>query len=146
MIPSEAKQTAASTSGTLSIGGVHYESLAEYRRAAFRAALVAHGFDHIGAELKVIGVNIASGLFIESMKEELDRARAKFPDAKHSLAALMEEVGELAKAILDESWARVRAEAIQVAVMACRVAVEGDRSFNEWREAKDALRAFDPGI
>lgn len=57
---------------------------------------------------------------------ELRRAREKFPSADGSLAALTEEVGELAKAVLDESRDRIVEEAIQVAVMAIRVAIDGD--------------------
>lgn len=44
------------------------------------------------------------------------------------MTALTEEVGELAKALLDESDQRVYEEAVQVAVMALRVATEGDPS------------------
>jgi hypothetical protein len=61
---------------------------------------------------------------------ELNYARAKFPGNKHKLAALMEEVGELAQALMHHdrgkaSAAEVYAEAIQVAVMAIRIAEEG---------------------
>lgn len=44
------------------------------------------------------------------------------------MCALTEEVGEVAKALLDESPDRVYEEAVQVAVMAMRLATEGDRS------------------
>lgn len=72
--------------------------------------------------------------FLVEVLAELRRAQAKFPDSVLSLAALMEEVGELAQAMLKVragKWPaeRVREEAIQVAVMAMRVALEGDRSF-----------------
>jgi hypothetical protein len=63
---------------------------------------------------------------------EIARAREKFPDNKHLLAALMEEVGELAKELLEKGpAARVRAEAIQVACVAIRIATEGDGDFPE---------------
>lgn len=64
---------------------------------------------------------------------ELMKARMKFPDPICSMTALTEEVGELAKAMLDESPERIRKEAVQVAVMAIRVALEGDPSINEYR-------------
>ena len=82
---------------------------------------------------------------------ELARARAKFPAPNLNLAALGEECGELAEALLINlsimqahqgrlaramlhtrfggdaaGWEHVRKEAIQVAVMAIRVALEGD--------------------
>jgi NTP pyrophosphatase (non-canonical NTP hydrolase) len=65
---------------------------------------------------------------------ELSRARRKFPSSVLSMAALTEEVGELAQALLKwragkGTWAEVESEAIQVACMAQRVAVEGDASF-----------------
>lgn len=66
---------------------------------------------------------------------ELERARAKFPMPNPTFVALVEEVGELAQALLKlkpgshEYSQRVYAEAIQVAVMAIRVLEEGDRDF-----------------
>lgn len=66
--------------------------------------------------------------FLSDVSAEVLRAREKFPDASKSMTALTEEVGELAKALLDESDKRVYEEAVQVAVMALRVATEGDRS------------------
>lgn len=56
------------------------------------------------------------------------------------MAALTEEVGELAKALLSEPWERVVAEAVQVAAMAIRVAEEGDSTFAEYR-ARQGLDA-----
>lgn len=64
--------------------------------------------------------------FLLRVWHEILRARASFPSPELSAVALMEEVGELAKALLDESKDRVYAEAVQVACMAFRVAVEGD--------------------
>lgn len=74
--------------------------------------------------------------FIECIIEEAQRARAKFPSSNLSLAALTEEVGELAKAMLHRRAGKafdgdVWQEAVQVAVMAMRVAVEGDPSIDE---------------
>lgn len=67
---------------------------------------------------------------------ELRRAREKFPGNNVMTLALVEEVGELAKATFEESRDRVRQEAIQVAVMAMRVVLDGDRTLDAWREAK----------
>lgn len=63
--------------------------------------------------------------FIQDLRRELQSARKKFPSSDAVLAALTEEVGELAKAHMEE-WNRVIKEAVQVAAMAIRVAVEGD--------------------
>lgn len=67
---------------------------------------------------------------------EIGRARKKFPDNAGSMCALTEEVGELAKALLDEDSSRILAEAVQVACMAFRVASEGDRTLNEYRKTR----------
>lgn len=75
-------------------------------------------------------------IFLE-ISTELEQARNKFPDPSLSMAALTEEVGELAKAMLDEPKDRVRAEAIQVAVMTIIVATEGDPSFDEHRKERE---------
>lgn len=65
---------------------------------------------------------------------ELNFARSQFPTNRMMLAALTEEVGELAKALIDESRGKARpqdvfAEAVQVAVMAIRIAEEGSGEF-----------------
>jgi len=78
--------------------------------------------------------------FLADVADELARARAKFPSSYLVLAALTEEVGELAQAMLYERAGKGNAngkdpkrhvwdEAVQVAAMALRVAVEGDPSF-----------------
>jgi len=64
---------------------------------------------------------------------ELQRARTKFPGKNPTLAALMEEVGELAKATFEEPRANVRKEAVQVAVMAMRMILDGDQLYEPWR-------------
>ncbi len=69
------------------------------------------------------------------IKEELERARKKFPMPNPTFVALVEEVGELAQALLKckpgipELSKRVYEEAIQCAVMAIRVLEEGDRDY-----------------
>jgi len=67
---------------------------------------------------------------VRALADEIERARNKFPSNQHLLAALVEEVGELAKAFLEnESPERIRAEAIQVACVAIRVFEESDSAF-----------------
>ena len=67
--------------------------------------------------------------------DELVAAREAFPENTHKLAALMEEVGELAQAMMHHdrklgiSVHEVLREAVQVASMAIRLAVEGDDNF-----------------
>lgn len=72
---------------------------------------------------------------------ELQRARTKFPGENVTMLALMEEVGELAKATFEESALHVREGAIQVACMAMRVVLDGDATLDEWR-AKRGLDAL----
>jgi Lar family restriction alleviation protein len=68
--------------------------------------------------------------FLSDVDVEIKSARAKHPGNAHLMAALMEEVGELAKAHLeDETHARIWAEAKQVACVAARIATEGDADF-----------------
>jgi NTP pyrophosphatase (non-canonical NTP hydrolase) len=79
-------------------------------------------------------MNEQENLFIDCMLAELARARKKFPnqDALHTLAALTEETGELAQAVLHLTFEpgkmktsqHVFDEAVQVAVMALRVALD----------------------
>src|SRR5258707_12353109 len=71
--------------------------------------------------------------FLEAVAAEVKRAREKFPGANATNAALVEEVGEVSTALMFEPWSAVIAEAVQVAAMACRLAVEGDATFEEWR-------------
>lgn len=55
---------------------------------------------------------------------EVNRARSKFPENRLMLAALVEEVGELANAIIEQKdW---RTEALHVACVAMRIYTEGD--------------------
>lgn len=67
---------------------------------------------------------------------ELNFARTKFPGNNVTMLALMEEVGELAKASFEEPTANVRKEAVQVAVMAIRMILDGDHTIEPWRESK----------
>ncbi|MGL6339179.1 MAG: hypothetical protein ACRC80_08570 [Waterburya sp.] len=71
-------------------------------------------------------------LFCIAQQNELKSARTKFPDTYLGFFALIEEVGELATALLEYEngeieWSNVADEAVQVAVMAQRIAVEGNK-------------------
>jgi NTP pyrophosphatase (non-canonical NTP hydrolase) len=69
---------------------------------------------------------------ITALHEELIRARTKFPGTRFLLAALTEEVGELAQAMLQgKPREEIQKEAIQVACVAIRILEEGDSSFND---------------
>ena len=63
-----------------------------------------------------------------AINTELIKARAKFPSPNKNFVALVEEVGELAKDLL-EGKPTFKNEATQVAVMAIRVLEEGDSDF-----------------
>jgi NTP pyrophosphatase (non-canonical NTP hydrolase) len=70
--------------------------------------------------------------FFHDVREEIAVTTPRFPDSKHRLAALMEEVGELSTALLEgEGTQRVYDEAKQVAATAAKIALEGDRSFDK---------------
>jgi len=75
------------------------------------------------------------GLVFVMIRDELVASREAFPETTHKLAALMEEVGELAQAMMHHdrklgiSTQEVLREAVQVATVALRIAVEGDDNF-----------------
>jgi phosphoribosyl-ATP pyrophosphohydrolase len=83
---------------------------------------------------------IDDDIFAEQVLDEVLRARKLFPGSSGLLAALIEEVGELARALMDESDDEVWTEATQVAAMALRLAVEGDPSLDAVREAHARLK------
>lgn len=71
------------------------------------------------------------------ISKEVVRARTKFPGNRFMLAALTEEVGELAQALLQKKDAAdIRREAIQVAAVAIRIIEEGDASFADMTDAE----------
>jgi NTP pyrophosphatase (non-canonical NTP hydrolase) len=74
--------------------------------------------------------------FLLDLSSEVARARNKFPTNDLLFAALVEEVGEVAKALQDETRERVYEELVQVAAMALRLAVEGDPVYPKSLEAK----------
>ncbi len=84
----------------------------------------------------------ANKLTLQAIGAEVIRARLKFPHGSRLLAALMEECGELANALLElsfnpmqqDQWHdRVQKEAIQVAAVAVRILEEGTPEFPEYR-------------
>jgi NTP pyrophosphatase (non-canonical NTP hydrolase) len=97
-----------------------------------------------------MSIDITQGpqdLTIQAIKAEVTRARLKFPGNDVMLAALSEEHGELANALLELRFAtiakqpkyyldrlrdNVQKEAIQVAAVAIRILEDGDSSFPEY--------------
>lgn len=76
--------------------------------------------------------------FLDAVWLELGKARRKFPSPEASVVAAMEEAGEVAKAMLDESKERVYAECVQLAALALRIAVEGDPTLDAYRARTNA--------
>jgi NTP pyrophosphatase (non-canonical NTP hydrolase) len=72
---------------------------------------------------------------MKMITDELVAARTAFPGTTHMLAALVEEVGEVAQAMMHHDLKQgigvheVLREAVQVGCMAIRLAVEGDDNF-----------------
>jgi len=98
-------------------------------------------------------------LTLTAIAAEVVRARTKFPSNAVLLAALMEEVGELANALLehrfaviagkkpaelDDFRAEIQKEAIQVAAVAVRILEDGDSSF-PYMGAREKLGRASPG-
>jgi hypothetical protein len=67
---------------------------------------------------------------VTALQGEVVAGRRKFPANRLLLAALMEEVGELARALLQrQGRVQVEREALQVAAVAMRIFEEGDATF-----------------
>ncbi|MDG9927461.1 MULTISPECIES: DUF4406 domain-containing protein [unclassified Pseudomonas] len=98
--------------------------------------LIEHGSDFLMMQLAAEPKPDPVDVFLEDVRAELTRARAKFPGDRIMGLALAEEFGELIKAMLDEPASCVRKEAVQTAVMAARVVLDGDGSVREWRAAR----------
>ena len=72
--------------------------------------------------------------FLLDVLYEVQRARELHPSNKHLLAALFEEVGEAAQALIDHDMGKatpadIYKELVQSAAMCLRVAIDGDPSF-----------------
>jgi NTP pyrophosphatase (non-canonical NTP hydrolase) len=80
--------------------------------------------------------NQAEDLTLQAISAECIKARHKFPNNRLLLAALMEEVGELARALLQgKPKDEIDKEAIQVASVAVRIIEEGDATFDNVPES-----------
>lgn len=74
---------------------------------------------------------------IAALREEMVKARKKFPRNGRLTIALAEELGELAKAELQGRQIReIQKEALQVACVALRIFEEGDADFYNLTEAE----------
>lgn len=82
--------------------------------------------------------------FLQMIIDEAKRARARFPGPNAMNAALVEEVGEVSKALMYEPWNAVVAECVQVASMAMRLATEGDSTMIDfrWQHVHDFGRRY----
>lgn len=76
-----------------------------------------------------------TAVFLVAVWQELERARLMFPESDGVMAALAEETGELAKAMLGQPLERVYKEAIQAACVATRIATEGDPTLDAVRRS-----------
>lgn len=80
-------------------------------------------------------LNGPDAIVFAMIRGELTAARKEFPGTTHMLPALVEEVGELAEALMEHDRAQAKTvtevlrEAVQCACMAIRVATEGDENF-----------------
>ncbi len=64
----------------------------------------------------------------DMLDAEVFRSKVKFPRPRFKLAALVEEVGELANALASGNRDAIHREALQVACVACRIAEDGDET------------------
>lgn len=88
-------------------------------------------------------LKIETSAFMRDVDAALAHARLKFPGTNTTLAAMVEEMGEVAQAMMDEPRTNFRAECAQLAAMAIRLAVEGDHTIEALRESK-GLDAITP--
>lgn len=112
--------------------------------AAFGVDFTAHPPER-GRDVQETRVATREETLAGEILAELTRARAKFPGKNVTFAALVEEVGELATATFEEGADRVRKEAVQVAVMAMRMILDGDHCYEPWR-AEKGLDPLDPEL
>jgi hypothetical protein len=84
-----------------------------------------------------------SEAFADFMREvivEVARAMQLHPTVDVLSTAIGEEFGELCKALMDEPYANVRKEAVQLAATCARIVVQGDRS----QDLHRAIKGHDP--
>ena len=82
---------------------------------------------------------------VQPLMEELIRARTKFPANRYLMTALAEEIGEMADAWLQEPTSpHARHEALQVACVAMRIAMEGADPVGESPDVLRALQGLEP--
>lgn len=79
-----------------------------------------HGLKNVGY------ANSCESSTLDAIAAEVMKARDKFPGTRFLLAALVEEVGELAEAIGASDKKDIRKEAMQVCAVAIRIIEEGD--------------------
>lgn len=76
-------------------------------------------------------------LTMHAIAAEVIKARLKFPGNRFVFTALVEEVGELARAIIQrKDRDAIEREAIQVAAMCVRIIEEGDPIYNDVTDAE----------
>lgn len=66
--------------------------------------------------------------FLQDTLDEVTLARQRYPE-RPTMAVLVEEVGEVARALQDQGRKELYAECVQVAAMAMRIALEGAREY-----------------
>ncbi len=73
----------------------------------------------------------AQSFTLDAINDEVIAARVKHPGSNKLFVALVEEVGELAKALLQcKDRDEIDGEALQVAAMCVRLIEEGDADFD----------------
>lgn len=82
-----------------------------------------------------MGGDLETKRILNEIADELAAARQRHPSNGVSFALLMEEVGELAKATFEEPRMNVRKGAVQVAMLAIRVVLDSENTFDEWRSS-----------
>lgn len=107
------------------------------------------GWDNNKLELRTVKTFIPAEI-LACIEAEYEYIETRFPGNKQNLAALMEEVGEHAQALIDsdrgkQTFADAFAEAIQVAAMGIKMAHKGSQEFDyvykpEYAEAFDKTK------
>lgn len=71
--------------------------------------------------------------FLMAIKMEILRARMLYPSCEGVVAAMVEEVGEVANAYLDNTRSEIVKEGVQACAMVARLVLEGDPSLANLR-------------